>query len=229
MGHLPGGLDDSEEENIAEEIREEHVILVQKSNNDIPLHDPNGAARHADWAFWQRENYEFQSEESISRVPIGWYESSQWAFVLTLFHHVLFVLQVSVADLHLGRSPVLAIKYMSYIMRGKTPQSRIKLFTRYSVRYFLQRRIPLMKRLGLILYFLQQLSSFRGVQTLDTDNWIRKVNEVHLLQLVEEQNLAWMVPNIMNCKVVCPHKVMWADCSPGMGYDWMYSSEYGRI
>ena len=121
--HLPGGLDVSDEERVAEEIREEHVVLVQKSNNDIPLHDENGAARHADWSFWERENYEFQTEESVAQIPIGWYESNQWAFVLTLFHHIIYVLQLSVADLHLPNSPVLAMKYMSFIMRGRTPQA----------------------------------------------------------------------------------------------------------
>ena len=227
--HLPGGIDFSDEDLVDEEIREAHEVTVQRSNNDIPPVNEHEAAQEADFAFWQREQYELQTEENQERIPIGWQESSNWAFLLTLFHHMLFILQISVADIHLPRSPVLAIKYMSYIMRGKTPASRIKLFIRYSVRYFLQRRISLMKRLGLILYFLQQLSSFRGVQSAEPLTWVTDVREVDLVKLVEQQKLDWIYPTITNCSLICPTQVRWKDCSPGQNYAYLYRSDKGNM
>ena len=230
--HLPGGIDYSDDELVNEEIREAHVEVVQRSNYDIPPvndHEAAQSAQEADFAFWERESYEFQSEENLERIPIGWQESTNWAFLLTLFHHMLYILQISVADIHLPRSPALAIKYTSYIMRGRSPQSRIKLFIRYSVRYFLQRRISLMKRLGLILYFLQQLSSFRGVQSAEPRNWRTDVRKIDLVNLVENNQLDWIFPRVTNCSLICPLQVKWRDCSPGQDDDFLFRTDKGML
>ena len=226
--HLPGGIPAEDEEGLAAEIRDEHIILVQRSNDDEAHQNDDSDDKNAEWLFWERERYEVQAEETDvgQNIPIGWFESQQWCFVLCLFHHMCFVLQLSVADLHLPQSPVVAMQYMSYIYRGRNPQARLKLFIRYSVRYFNQRRIPLIRRLGLILFFLQQLSSFNCVRSLPLTNWKTEISPLQLLNLVKDQKIEWLIPEAVGCELICPKTVIWKSCSTED--DFIFESEAGE-
>ena len=134
--HLPGGRPAETEEEVEDEIRDEHLVLVQ-DRNDEQEHENDeqgGVSEDTEWVRWERDSFEVQTVESdVGRYqPISWYESQQWLFVLRLFHHMCFVLELSMADIQLPETPVLAIRYMQYIYRGRNPQARLKLFIKYS-------------------------------------------------------------------------------------------------
>ena len=85
--HLPGGLPAENEEDVEEEIRDEHLVLVQRSNGEEEedhQNDESGGDENAEWVFWERDSFEVQTEEAdVGRYqPISWYESQQWFFIL---------------------------------------------------------------------------------------------------------------------------------------------------
>ena len=62
--HLPGGLAVEDEESVEAEIRDEHIILVQRRNGDEPTPNDDSESEQAEWSFWERECYEVQAEET---------------------------------------------------------------------------------------------------------------------------------------------------------------------
>ena len=145
MSHLIHPLSSISE--INEEIKDEHNVLIQNSIN-TDENDENEDENEWDneWIHWERENLEVRKEKEVeSYQPIGWAETQQWLFVLKLFHNLLFVLKLSLVDVQLPVTPVFAIQMMQFIQWDRSPQARLKLFVKYSTRYFNLRKVPLVK------------------------------------------------------------------------------------